>query len=90
MGKIEYNEWRSEIERLMSRPEGDSPGLTRAEIQEVTGFGAERVRRILHEFQRGGRLDVVRKQIKALDGRASTVPVYVLLPEKKGGRNDSK
>jgi len=85
MSKIEYNEWRNEIERLMSRAEGESPGLTRAEIQEITGLGAERARRMLHEFQRDGRLEVRRKQIRTLDGRASAVPVYVLLPQKKGG-----
>lgn len=66
------------LEAQAARAEGAEGALTMRELIKQTGWGERRVQLRLDELKCGGRLDVVRVNREALDGRMVRVPAYRL------------
>lgn len=85
-GRIELTESDLIAALLEARGEpGNADGaLTMREIVQQTQWGERRLQLKLEEMKRAGRIEVVRVEREALDGRLVRVPGYRLRGEKCG------
>lgn len=86
MKTFNESDWLAELTALGSKTKtGDDGYRSLAEIAEMLNIGRDRVRRLLALAGKAGRLAVHREQRPSISGEARSVPVYLILPAKKGG-----
>lgn len=83
--KITETELLAELAATMQRP-GPEYALTANEIQDATGWGRDRILRVLKLFASAGRLNVHRVKRESILGIVTTVPAYTVAPAPKRKR----
>lgn len=57
---------------------------TRRELQELTGWGRDKVRNKLRQIQAIDRLEVAKKRVRNIAGTEQQIPAYRILPDEDG------
>lgn len=83
-GRITAVEWRSEIERVMSRTSDE--GQTAREIAVAIGLSERTTGMRLRALFEAGRLGVGQRAIITKNGRHSFAPVYWVKPSNNGNK----
>jgi len=85
MGRgIRQDEWLAEIERIQREHRKQmEDGVTRRELQEITGLGPHVLRNFMNRVKADGRLTVSTAYREALDGTLRPVPIYHIGQHRK-------
>lgn len=83
MSSIKENEWLSELEKLSASNKNDE-GLTTKEWAVKLGLSEKVASERLQAAHNRGRLKLGHRSIVRRDGRPNQVPVYSIIPAKKG------
>jgi len=78
------DEWLVALQDAMRPEAGAESGKTIRELAESTGIHEKRVRSLIVKLQGQGRIVVKRAIRTAIDGRASNVPVYLIVSQENG------
>lgn len=72
--KVTTDDLLAALQAALEKPNGE--GQTVQELGQTMGCGEEKVRRLLREVARQGRLTASRVQRPSIDGRLMWVPAY--------------
>jgi len=83
MSTIEKNDWLAEMERLTAKHKNDG-GWTTREWAVKLGLSEKTAAERLRKIHDQGRLKLGHRSHIRMDGKPCLVPVYSIIPAKKG------